>query len=167
MKDCFGEGVKRGKCDAARFPVVDYRLVVPGPKPRAVHAITTGPKLKVEKLDHGVKIGNDVVVWGAGKAPKGARIVAIDGEVIAKADGDACAIDVKPGAKGIVAMLDDSCSVVAEPEGAVSSQVTRPAPLTREPRRSGCCGAEAAPGSPFALTIVVWFLARRRSRRRL
>src|SRR6185436_264148 len=37
LKDCFKEGTARGNCDAARFPVTDYRVEVPGPEPRAVH----------------------------------------------------------------------------------------------------------------------------------
>jgi uncharacterized protein (TIGR03382 family) len=41
-KDCFGEGVPRGNCDAARFPVVDARLTVAGPSMRAVHVLDVG-----------------------------------------------------------------------------------------------------------------------------
>ena len=32
-KDCFKEGTVRGTCDAARFPITDYRVELPGPKP--------------------------------------------------------------------------------------------------------------------------------------
>ena len=167
MKDCFGEGVKRGKCDAARFPVVDYRLVIPGPKPRAVHAIATSGKPAVQKLDNGVRVGNDVVAWGAVRAPKRGRVVTLDGEITAKADGDACAVDVKPNGKAAVVIVDDNCAVTADTQSLVTTpQVTKPGPLSREPRRSGCCNAETTPGSPFTLTIVAWFLARRGSRRR-
>ncbi|HEU4734007.1 MAG TPA: hypothetical protein VFT22_39215, partial [Kofleriaceae bacterium] len=39
LKDCFKEGTQRGKCDAARFPVTDYRVEIAGPEPRAVHVL--------------------------------------------------------------------------------------------------------------------------------
>lgn len=38
-KDCFAANIERGKCDAARFPVTDYRVEVSGPTPRAVHVV--------------------------------------------------------------------------------------------------------------------------------
>ncbi len=39
MTDCFGEGVPRGNCDAARLPVTDLRLEVAGPTMEAVHVL--------------------------------------------------------------------------------------------------------------------------------
>lgn len=38
-KDCFQPDVERGKCDAARFPVMDYRVEVAGPAPHALHLL--------------------------------------------------------------------------------------------------------------------------------
>ncbi|HEV7558029.1 MAG TPA: hypothetical protein VGO00_21325, partial [Kofleriaceae bacterium] len=40
LKDCFKDGTVRGTCDAARFPVTDYRIELAGPEPRAVHVIS-------------------------------------------------------------------------------------------------------------------------------
>jgi hypothetical protein len=34
------DGAPRGRCEAARFPVTDYRVEVAGPEPRAVHVIS-------------------------------------------------------------------------------------------------------------------------------
>ena len=38
-KDCF-KGQPRGNCDAARFPVTDYRVELAGPDPLAVHVLS-------------------------------------------------------------------------------------------------------------------------------
>jgi hypothetical protein len=43
QKDCF-KGQTRGNCDAARFPVVDHKLDVPGPHPSAIHVIGVAAK---------------------------------------------------------------------------------------------------------------------------
>ena len=37
--DCFQSGYTRGNCDAARFPVSEYRTRLDGPLPEAIHAI--------------------------------------------------------------------------------------------------------------------------------
>ena len=71
-KDCFGEGVQKGKCDAARLAVTDFRVTIPGAKPRAVHTIaaTSAAKPASSKLGgeawSGVRVGgvrDAVVVW--------------------------------------------------------------------------------------------------------
>ncbi len=147
-KDCFAEGIKKGQCDAARFPVMDFRLIVPGPQPRAVHVITAlapGATAKAtalgEKTWAGVELAGPrqaVVVWptkpGAGfsyRAPRGEAITHVvldapeaDGKttVTAKLDGDGCAITLAAGgemlARPVIMTLDHACVVSADPEAA-------------------------------------------------
>ncbi len=190
QKDCYKEGTVRGTCDAARFPVTDYRVEIAGPEPRAVHVITaTGDKAPAAAAPlsgdgwAGASITgprNAVVVWRTGGsgalsyvAPRGAQVthVILDarGAVTAKLDGDRCAVQVADGGKTpAVVTLDDKCNVADDPEAAAASAVgTRPAASHgggARSMRSGCCGAQAAPGSSIAMTLVV--LAMLISRRR-
>jgi hypothetical protein len=146
-KDCFAEGVIRGRCDAARFSVTDYRVVVPGPKPRAVHAVsvTGGAKPATTKLGEktwaGVRVAgvrDAVVVWPIEprsaftyRAPKGAAVthVVLDApetsgktSLVATADADACVVNVKAGgdleARPAIVVLDANCQVAADPQAA-------------------------------------------------
>ncbi len=198
IKDCFGEGVKRGKCDAARFPVTDFRLTVPGGKPRAAHAIsaTGAPRPTLAKLGDkgwsGVQITgvrDAVVVWPnephgtfTYRARRGAAVthVVLDApetagktSITAVADGEQCKVTVGAGAalsaRPAIVTLDGSCQVAVDPEAASAAPAlgTRPAPIRKQetPRRSGCCAAQATPGSPIAMALVVaLFLVRRRRR---
>jgi hypothetical protein len=126
LKDCFQPGTPRGNCDAARFPVTDYRVELPGPTPRALHVIdatAAGAAAKHAPIAgdgwSGVQLESPraaVVVWPtkanstftyrAPKAKPGAPIthVVLDApatsgkaSVTAKPDGDACAVTVAPG----------------------------------------------------------------------
>jgi hypothetical protein len=190
-KDCFAEGIDKGKCDAARFSVTDYRLIVPGPKPRAVHAISatsaTKPRITSigEKTWAGVRITGvreAVVVWPLEpasaftyRAPKGTHVV-LDAPdkvaITATTDGDDCSVSVKSGGDvGAPAIItvDEACKVAIDPEAAnaASALGTKPPPIRKQAtaRRSGCCGAQTTPGSTFAIAIVVgWLLVRRRNR---
>ena len=38
--DCFQDNYTRGNCDAARFPVDEYRIQLDGPHPEAIHMVT-------------------------------------------------------------------------------------------------------------------------------
>jgi hypothetical protein len=119
-----------------------------------------------------------VVVWPvkdgafAYRVPRAAAVTHVvlgGGELSATAEGDQCAVSVKPG-HAVVAMLDDACKVTVDPEGATAGPAltTRPPPIRPRDstRRSGCCGAQTTPGSPIAMTFVVgWILLRRASRR--
>jgi hypothetical protein len=128
-KDCFKDGTQRGKCDAARFPVSDYRVEIAGPAPRSIHVLeATGTSggaghaamsgdgwTGVHVTTTGGGARDAVVVWpvkpGAGftyRAPKAASVShivldapATDGKasVTAKPDGDACAVTVAAGGK--------------------------------------------------------------------
>jgi uncharacterized protein (TIGR03382 family) len=123
-KDCFAEGTPRGKCDAARFPVTDYRVELAGPDPRAVHVIgaTGGAPPSAAMIGgggdgawSGVRLGgvrDAVVVWprrpGAPleyRAPRGkllhvildAPVTAGKSTIAAHADGADCVVKVSAG----------------------------------------------------------------------
>jgi hypothetical protein len=157
-KDCFKEGTTRGNCDAARFPVTDYRVEIAGPEPRAVHVIeATDAKGGARHSDisgpdwTGVRIGGTrdaVVVWPnkpgrelAYRAPRGKAVthVVLDAPaasgkatVSARPDGDSCAVTVAPGgtvpAQPIVVTLNDACAVTADLEEPNGVAPSRPAP---------------------------------------
>jgi uncharacterized protein (TIGR03382 family) len=97
QKDCFKDGTIRGQCDAARFPVADYRVELDGPEPLAVHVIGATDAKDAKDAKAAVsskKLGGDgwagvritgprdaVVVWPskaggdlAYKAPKGKAV---------------------------------------------------------------------------------------------
>jgi uncharacterized protein (TIGR03382 family) len=201
FKDCFKEGIKRGNCDAARFPVTDYRVELPGPEPRALHVIDATAASGAARHRPisgegwaGVQLDAPrpaVVVWPsqpnrglsyrAPRARPGAPIShvvldapATDGKatVSARPDGDACAVTVAAGgsfaATPLIVTLDDACAVTADPEqpSGVSAE-RKPAPLRprSHQRRAGCCGAQATPGPPLAMSVVVFALLLRRRRR--
>ncbi len=189
-KDCYKGGTIKGQCDAARFPVTDYRVQIPGPRPTAVHMISAtaktgaiGAPLSGEGWA-GVKLSgvrDAAVIWRTSasgslsyEAPPGTHVIldATDGaQLSAKKSGAGCAVTMTGADTGaqkpLVATLDASCAVTADPEAAAASAVgTKPArtrPRTRSPR-SGCCGAEAAPGQSLAMIFVVGVLLLRRRR---
>lgn len=197
LKDCFKDTGAKGRCDAARFDATDFRIEIPGPEPRAVHAIAvTDPALSATATAiggdgwAGVQIGgvrDAAVVWplalGAAfryQAKPGTHVVLdapASSGITAKRTGEACDVEVASGgsidARPAVVSLDASCAVTVDAEGAVAAsgphRSAPPPAKTRSPR-SGCCGAQAAPGSPIAMTLVVLALLRhrawRRSRRR-
>jgi hypothetical protein len=216
-KDCFVPGTVRGRCDAARFPVSEYRVELAGPRPRAVHAIaavaTNAATPALTKLgdigvqisgvrdavvvwgarsyagaaltklgDIGVQISgvrDAVVVWGARSyaAAAGAAVVHVvldvgapTASITANRDGARCIVEVAPGgstpARPATFTLDARCAVAADPEvGTPGTTVGKPiatAAVARTPR-SGCCGAQTAPDSAIAMTIVVALALRRRA----
>ncbi|MDB4955676.1 MAG: hypothetical protein JWO36_3245 [Myxococcales bacterium] len=189
QKDCFKEGTVRGTCDAARFPITDYRLVVAGPKPRAAHVITaTDGHAKVATTPlsgdgwagialHDLREAS--VVWRTGgsgtfayHAPPGTHVIldapekAGTSSVTAKHAGDQCAVEVTAGgaipARPLVVTLDSECNVTADPEAATTtpSAGTKPSSARVRSPRAGCCGAQTAPTSPIAMAILVGFLLR-------
>jgi MYXO-CTERM domain-containing protein len=198
QKDCYKFTGPKGQCDAARFPVTDYRARIPGPRPVAVHLIsaagktaaTAQPLTGKDWAGASIKgVRDAVVVWrtsGSGAfsytAPANAMHVVLDapegGQLTATAAGGNCSVKVDgagPPGKPLVAMLDAQCKVTVDPEAAAASAVgtraqrgSSPSTGGGSPRspRSGCCGAEAAPGQSFAMAlVVVGILARRRRRR--
>ena len=145
-KDCF-KGQPRGKCEAARFPVTDYRVELAGPDPLAVHVLsaTANGNASATKLGgdgwSGVRIAGPrdaVVVWPAKrggalayKTARGASVthVILDGpeqagklSITAKPDGTDCAVEVTAGgtltAHPALVTLDNACAVAADPQAA-------------------------------------------------
>jgi hypothetical protein len=190
-KDCYKPGTVRGTCDAARIPVTDYRVEIAGPKPFAAHVIAAldaraaPPPTAPLSGDGwaGVHVRDATVVWHTGgkdrlayRAPPGTHVILDAPEqngnatVTAKREGDACAVEVAPGgslpARPLIVALDAQCNATLDPEApAASAAGTRPgrSAQVRSPR-AGCCGAQAAPGSPLAMALVVLaFVLRRRS----
>ncbi|HEY5920037.1 MAG TPA: hypothetical protein VIV11_00140, partial [Kofleriaceae bacterium] len=192
-KDCFKLGGPKGQCDAARFPVTDYRVQIPGPSPTGVHMISvTGDKAATAATLSGTGwagvrvagVRDATVVWrtsGSGTldyvAPPGTHVVLdspdASADVSAKLTDKGCAVHVtgagKLPARPLVFALDAKCNVTLDAEAPAASAVgTRvPRPKTsggaRSPR-SGCCGAEAAPGTSFAMAFVVIAVLLRRRR---
>jgi hypothetical protein len=181
IKDCF-KGQVRGECDAARFPVTDYRVELAGDRPMAAHVIAaTDPSVTVtaKPIDGGVQLSGmreATVIWGKASyvTPPGLQIVVDapqqDGKatVTAKHADGGCAVDIAAGgtmnARPLVFVLDKDCKATEDPEGTAASAVRHGNgghSSTRSPR-SGCCGAQAAPSSPLAMTIVVLGLLLRR-----
>ncbi|MGE5183460.1 MAG: hypothetical protein ACM31C_15420 [Acidobacteriota bacterium] len=156
QKDCYKEGTVRGQCDAARFPVTDYRLELAGPRPFAAHVLTAidaraqAPAVMPLSGDgwQGAHVRDATVVWRTGigaskgklayRAPPGRHVVldapdkAGMATVTAKRDGDACVVEVTPGgslpARPLIVELDAQCDVTLDPEApAASAAGTRPA----------------------------------------
>jgi len=194
MKDCFKEGTVRGTCDAARFPSTDYRVELPGPKPTAAHVIaaTGGAAVASTPLSgdgyagvHLTGTRDASIIWrtsGSGAltytAPPGLHVVLDAGDrdghatATAKSGTNGCAVTIAPGgslsSRPVIVNVDASCTVTDDPEGpAMSAAHTRPAgshaSASRSPR-SGCCGAQAAPASPLAMSVVVLGMLLRRRR---
>lgn len=187
-KDCYKQkDVPKGQCDAARFPVTDYRVRIPGPRPSAIHVIsvtdaTVDGRAKPLELDggwQGVAVSGPrdaVVVWGGSGgyvAPANAMHVILDapegGTLKATQAGGNCKVTIdgagKALGKPLVAMVDAHCQMQVDPEAAAASAVgtkARKAPPAARSPRSGCCGAEAAPGQSFAMALVVIAIVRRR-----
>ena len=127
LRDCFKDSVTRGNCDAARFPVVDYRVDLAGPKVSVTHVLELGdPSVaargarsagptKISGTNYeGVKLtraaGEAVVVWAVAPrevvvpAAPGAVVVVHDvaaagqgSEVSAQRAGATCQVTVRPG----------------------------------------------------------------------
>ena len=192
-KDCFKQGTVRGKCDAARFPVTDYRVEVAGPKPVAVHVLAAidahDKPPAVQKLGgdgwQAAHVRDATVVWrtgGKGKlayaAPPGTHVVLDAPEqggmasVTATKQGDACAVEIAPGggipARPVIVHLDAQCNVANDPEApAASAAGTRPSSGSAARKvhaPAGCCGAQTTPGSPAAMALIVCAIVWRRRR---
>ncbi|MBP9088758.1 MAG: hypothetical protein KBG15_21725 [Kofleriaceae bacterium] len=174
LKDCWGKTVTRGNCDAARYPVTDYRLAVPGPSMQALHVLTAtgGPAPTATKLDTvggraGVRIDDHAAVWGDGKAavlsyqvsvpattgihvitdaPRNAVVTAVmaAGNCTITARGDAGSAFSKP----LVFALDAECKLTAD-------DARRPAiGSTRQARSSGNPTAAAHSATNSATNVI-------------
>lgn len=198
--DCFKGDPPRGRCDAARFPVIDLRLKLSGPRPAAIHAITAtgGAGAAVATLTgkgwEGVRVDGvrpAAIVWPTKaregftyRAPRTARThVIFDapelGEktsLTGRVEGSDCVMTAAASAAEptipahpVIALVDEACTAVADPEARhAPTSGTQPAAQPRPPpapRRSGCCGAQASPEAPLAMAAVVGALLLRRRRR--
>lgn len=197
-KKCYTKGIAKGRCEAARFEVSDYRVEVAGPTPSAVHVIgavdAAGAPAAATPLSgkgfSGVQVTSPreaTVIWPAQpgeplsyRAAPGTHVILDAPEtagmatITATRDGEACAVEVKPGgatpARPLIVTLDAACAVTLDPASgnAMSAVGTKPAPVrlpSSQSRRSGCCNAQTTPGSPIAMTLIVGAIALRRRRR--
>jgi hypothetical protein len=169
----------RGRCETARFPVIEYRLEVAGPAPRAVHVITAtaaGGAAEVPASAplagegwEGVRIAaarDAVVVWplrpGAAlryRAPRGRAVthvvldapVAAGGtaRVTARPDGDACAVEVAAAA-GAGAVPAQPAIVTLDAACAVALDAERPPDVAWPDAAAAGAGAATALGEDHA-----------------
>lgn len=186
-KSCYQEGTPKGQCDAARFPVTDYRVQVPGPAPSAVHVISVTGKDAAPATAtplagsgwSGVRIAgvrDAVVVWKtsgrtlAYSAPPGMHVILdspdASANVTAKPDGSGCAVRVTGGgalpARPLVFSLDRACRVALDAEAPAASAIgTRPPRVKPSSPRTGCCGAQTTPSSAASMTVLVLALLAR------
>jgi hypothetical protein len=126
-KDCFGEGTKRGNCDAARFPVTDVRLVVDGPAMSAIHVIDATARGKAPKaslvgdavwLDRGDR--GAAIVAGETKpytvpAKPSLHVIPSAASATGAKSGSDCTITPTAGKSVLVISVDDACTVTADP----------------------------------------------------
>lgn len=137
-KDCFKGDPPRGNCDAARFPVSDYRLKLRGPRPAALHVlevgsgkVTSGGKAISGANYQGVAVarerGEVAVLWA--KAPgsvtyqtkPGSTVIVHDAapegkraQAKAEKSGGGCKVAVTAGGAGepapLIVHLDEQCA---------------------------------------------------------
>ena len=149
--DCFADGTVRGTCDAARFPVGEYRVTVPGPKPWAVHVLDVGGKAPAAAAmsgagPHVIRIGDrHVVVFAddvgdtlAYRAPRPAS----------GGTGEHVVLDVPAAADGTVGAsarpVGDLCAVTLTRTGGDLRVSARPAVLALD---HACRVRPAAPAA--------------------
>jgi hypothetical protein len=197
LKDCFGETVDRGNCDAARIPVTDYRLELAGPTPRAVHVIgataasTTITSAPLSGTDWaGVQLGgirDASVIWrtkGTGPitytAPPGMHVVLDapekDGKatVTAKPAGKDCEVAITAGGEvrslPVIVTLDAACKITPDLEveaGSTAPALTKPSSSHVRSPRGGCCGTQGGPSSPAMAGAIALLWMWPRRRKRL
>jgi hypothetical protein len=154
QRDCFKGNVTRGNCDAARFPVIDYRRTIGGPQVTVTHVLEAGAEALVTgKRDRrpaaisgpgfrGVTVpygsSEAVVVWATKPgnvvvpSKPGAAVIVHDAvpagraaTVSGKRSGDDCELTIQVGGKGTQAAL---VAFLAEDCSAeVDPQATAPA----------------------------------------
>ena len=180
----------RGKCDAARFPIGEYRVQIPGATPQGLHVIDVagGDALTIAALPqtttHLRRGTQDAYVSskaGYAVAPSAGAIHVVLAEtanqkISVSKDGAKCKVDVGDGgsreAGPIVVVVDASCTAVddvrtgpAAPDfaGGSASLIPIPGPPQRSKTRGGCCDGGAS-GASVAMGLVVLAGVRRRRR---
>jgi hypothetical protein len=145
-KDCFKPGIKRGQCEAARFPVSELRTTIAGPEPRGIHVLHvmgtgTSPSATRRSGDtwDAVEIAgarDAFVVWPHKqggmlryRAPRTSSTthvlldVSPTAKVTARAIGDECEVSARTDARhgqARVVTLDESCAVTSVSAGTAS-----------------------------------------------
>jgi hypothetical protein len=143
LKDCFGATTPRGNCNAARFPVVDVRLRLPGPEVVVTHVITVGDRTAkaaratpiTDKAYRGVAIsrasGEVAVLWAL--TSTGLRYQAAPGAVVVVHDaaaGDRVAtFSATPNGAGCQLEVSSQPRAAAAKRAPPSSADERAAPL--------------------------------------
>jgi hypothetical protein len=128
LKDCWGNTVTRGNCNAARVPVHDLTVAIPGPTMTAVHVIAAAAigelgrspvLLKASGARIGVAIGDDVAVWSE-RGAKAANAIAYE---IARpsAVGTHVISDIAAAAKVTSMLQGDKCQVAIDGVHSASS----------------------------------------------
>jgi hypothetical protein len=181
--DCYQPGIDQGKCDAARFPVSDYRVVVPGPEPRAVHVISAAHGAPARSAPFagegcsGVRLAGTrdaVVVWPerkrgfsyrARRGPAVTHVILESATVASRPEGDECVITASAGgsAPPSILILDDTCRAATDPE---RGPLVGVGPRTPVRVRSGCCDAQTSPAASWVVALVVAGVLMRKRRRR-
>lgn len=128
LRDCFKDSVTRGNCDAARFPVTDYRVELPGPKVSVTHVFEVGDLALAKRRPggperitganyQGVRVprsgGEALVLWASapGAIEVSARPLAtvvlhdatsagVGLEISARRDGERCRLKLSPAKSG-------------------------------------------------------------------
>lgn len=183
----------RGKCDAARFPIGEYRVQLPGATPQAVHVVDVagGDPVTIAALSptttHLRRGTQDAYVSSKGGyavAPSAGAIHVVLAEaanqkVSVSKNGATCKVEVGDGGTRepgpIVVVVDAGCTAVddvrtgpATPDlaggSAGGSMIPIPGPPQRNKSRGGCCDGGAS-GASVALGLVVLAGVRRRRRR--
>jgi hypothetical protein len=202
--DCFAEGTIKGRCDAARFAIDEYRTQIPGPEPIAIHVLdiggtavtarATGDAVHVVELAPSSRDPARVVVVADAPGdtmtyrvprpgPAGSEHVVLDAPaagdgtvgVTATAEPDGCAVTLtatggtlRVAAAPASIYVDQACVLkdAAPRRAGAAPRIQSHAQGGGGPRRgSGCCGAQATPGSSLGTGAIVLALLLRRRRR--
>jgi hypothetical protein len=121
LKDCWGNTVTRGNCNAARVPVHDLTVAIPGPTMTAVHVIaaaaggelTRSPVLlKASGTRIALAVGDDVAVW----SERGSKAASAISYEIARpsAVGTHVISDIAAAAKVTSIVQGDKCHVTID-----------------------------------------------------
>jgi hypothetical protein len=149
--DCFKPGTVRGKCDAARFPIDEYRTQIPGPSPEAVHVLDLGG-------DSGATANGDaarvIALAARGKDPARYVIVADDpGDPLTytipkpgPAGSEHVILDAPVGGDGTVGVAvapsGNGCAITLSSSGGALRVTAGPASISVD---ASCAATDAAP----------------------
>lgn len=134
-KDCWAEDVPRGQCTAARFPVDEFAMQVPGPKAAVLSVVTaTGATTTAETVEvqgsnvrFGARVQQQVALWAAQAGPVSYEVPATDRpslhvltsvhDLVGTPAGNRCKFQgtaTAASAPPTVWVVDQNCRAVAE-----------------------------------------------------